>query len=585
MTIFDVITLLGGVAFFLFGMSTMGGGLKSLAGNRMERVLWTLSSKPIKGLLLGTLVTAVIQSSSAATIMTVSFVNAGMMKLAQTITVILGAEIGTTATGWILSLSTASGGSGWTRLISSSTFVPLVALVGIVLHLFFRQQGKKHLGAILLGFALLMTGMSIMSGAVAPLKSDPNFVGILTLFSNPLLGFLAGLVLGAVVQSCSAGVGIVQAISVTGVLTYATCLPLIMGINLGACSPVLLSMLGATKNGRRVAVSYMAATGISIILVFLVFYPLHALGLFTFMDGTASMLGIAALNTSTRAAASLVMTPFHKQIEKLCYVFIRYSPTEDADSEYLDKLTDSALRYPRTALNLSLAAVHKMAELAQESVVGALSLFNLFDKDIAELIAQRENLLDKYEDKLGDYMMRIMGRDAVPDLEREMDKALSSISDLERLGDHAMNIMELAVEMQEKHLTFSEEAKAELAYLLQAVTEVTDLACASFQTEDEREALKVEPLEEVIDILCDEMKLRHVTRLQSGSCTIAVGFVFNDLITNCERVADHCSNLGICTLKSLNPQYMPHEYSSSVEASATFTEHFLHFTEKYVSNL
>ena len=585
MTIFDVITLLGGVAFFLFGMSTMGGGLKSLAGNRMERVLWTLSSKPIKGLLLGTLVTAVIQSSSAATIMTVSFVNAGMMKLAQTITVILGAEIGTTATGWILSLSTASGGSGWTRLVSSSTFVPLVALAGIVLHLFFRQQGKKHLGAILLGFALLMTGMSIMSGAVAPLKSDPDFVGILTLFSNPILGFLAGLVLGAVVQSCSAGVGIVQAISVTGVLTYATCLPLIMGINLGACSPVLLSMLGATKNGRRVAVSYVASTGISIILVFLVFYPLHALGLFAFMDGTAGMLGIAALNTSTRAAASFIMTPFHRQIEKLCYVFIRYSPTEDADSEYLDKLTDSALRYPRTALNLSLAAVRKMAELAQESVGGALSLFHLFDKDLAELIAQRENLLDKYEDKLGDYMMRIMGRDAVPDLEREMEKALSSISDLERLGDHAMNIMELAVEMQEKRLTFSDEAKKELDCLIQAVTEITDLACVSFQSEDEKEALKVEPLEEVIDILCDELKLRHVNRLQSGSCTIAVGFVFNDLITNCERVADHCSNLGICTLKRLNPQYMPHEYSSSVETSAAFSEQFLHFTEKYVSNL
>ena len=585
MTIFDVITLLGGVAFFLFGMSTMGNGLKSLAGNRMERILWTLSSKPIKGLLLGIVVTAVIQSSSAATIMTVSFVNAGMMRLSQTITVILGAEIGTTATGWILSLSSAHGGSGWTRIISSSTFVPLVALAGIILILFVRQQRKKHLGSILLGFALLMTGMSIMSGAVAPLKSDPRFTGILTLFSQPLLGFLAGLVLGAVVQSCSAGVGILQAISVTGVLTYSTCLPLIMGINLGACSPVLLSMLGATKNGRRVAMCYVSTTGISIILVFLIYYPLHALGLFSFMDSVAGVLGIAILNTSTRAAASLLMTPFHKQIQKLCYVIIRYSPSEDADSEYLDKLTDSALRYPGTAANLSLAAVRKMAELAQESVAGALSLFNIFDKDVAEQIAQRENLLDKYEDKLGDYMMRVMGGGGASDLERELEKALSSISDLERLGDHAMNIMELAVEMQEKHIVFSEEATKELSALSDAVNEITYLACSAFQSEEEKDALKVEPLEEVIDILCDELKLRHVARLQSGRCTIAVGFVFNDLITNCERVADHCSNLGICTLKSLNPQYMPHEYSSSVEASAAFTEHFLHFTEKYVSDL
>ena len=585
MTIFDVITLLGGVAFFLFGMTTMGTGLKSLAGNRMERILWTLSSKPLKGLLLGTVVTAVIQSSSAATIMTVSFVNAGMMKLAQTITVILGAEIGTTATGWILSLSGAHGGNGWTRIIASSTFVPLVALAGIILILFVRQQRKKQLGSILLGFALLMTGMSIMSGAVEPLKTDPNFTGILTLFSNPALGLLAGLVLGAVVQSCSAGVGIVQAISVTGVLAYSTCLPLIMGINLGACSPVMLSMIGATKNGRRVAVCYVSTTGISIILVLFVYFVLRAVGLLAFMDNTANMLGIAALNTLTRLGASVIMVPFYKQIEQLCYKIIRYSPTEDADSEVLEKLTDSALRYPRTAVNLSLAAVQKMAELAQEAVTDAIDLFNVFDKDKAELIAQREVLLDKYEDKLGDYMMRIMGQGAVQDLEWELDKALSSISDLERLGDHAMNLMELAQEMQDKHISFSEEAVEELRYFSEAVTEVTAIACTSFIQEDEKEALKVEPLEEVIDIMCDELKLRHVARLQSGRCTISIGFVFNDFITNCERVADHCSNLGICTLKSLNPQYMPHEYSSSVEASATFTEHFLHFTEKYVSNL
>ena len=585
MTIFDLITLLGGIAFFLFGMSVMGGGLKSLAGNRMERILWTLSSKPIKGLLLGTAVTAVIQSSSAATIMTVSFVNAGMMKLAQTITVILGTEIGTTATGWILSLASAHGGSGWTRLISSSTFVPLIALAGIILILFVRQRSKKQLGYILLGFALLMTGMDIMSEAVEPLKSDPGFTGILTLFSNPALGFLAGLVLGAVVQSCSAGVGIVQAISVTGVLTYSTCLPLIMGINLGACSPVLLSMVGATKNGRRVAVCYLATTGFSIILIFLVYFVLRAVGLLAFMDGTANLLGIAALNTLTRLGASLIMAPFYKQIEQLCYVIIRYSPSEDADSEFLDKLTESALRYPRTAVNLSLAAVEKMAELAQAAVTDAIGLFKVFDKDVAERVSQREALLDKYEDKLGDYMMRIMGRGAVRDLEWELDKALSSISDLERLGDHAMNLMELAVEMQEKHITFSEEAEEELKYFTGAVNEITDIACTAFIREDEKEALKVEPLEKVIDILCDELKMRHVARLQSGLCTIAVGFVFNDFITNCERVADHCSNLGIYTLKSLNPQYMPHEYSSSVTASATFTEHFMNYSEKYVSNL
>ncbi len=585
MTIFDAITLMGGVAFFLFGMSIMGIGLKGLAGNKMERVLWNLSSSPVKGLLLGTMVTAVIQSSSATTIMTVSFVNAGMMKLAQTITVILGAEIGTTATGWILSLASAHGGSGWTRLASSATFVPIVAVVGIVLNLFFRKRSKKQLGSILLGFALLMTGMSIMSGAVEPLKSDPGFTGILTLFSHPALGFLTGLVLAAIIQSCSAGVGIVQAISITGVLTYSACLPLIMGINLGACAPVFLSMVGATKNGRRVAVSYVASTAISIIIVFLVFYPLHALGLFSFMDGTAASLGIAAMNTGTRLVCSLLMTPFHKQLEQLCYMLIRYDPAEDADSEYLDKLTDAALRYPRTAVNLSLAAVRKMAELSREAVADALGLFVNYDKAVADRIAQREVLLDKYEDKLGDYIMRIMGRPTVRELEWEVDMTLSSLSDFERLGDHAQNIMELATEMQEKRISFSDEAYEELRSLSGAVNEITEIACRAFCEEKEAEALKVEPLEAVIDILCDELKQRHVTRLQTGRCTIAVGFVFNDLITNCERISDHCSNLGICTLKCLDPRFMPHEYSSSVEGSAQYSEQFLHYTEKYVSKL
>ena len=585
MTIFDVITLLGGVAFFLFGMSIMGSGLKSMAGNKMERILWNLSSSPVKGLLLGTMVTAVIQSSSATTIMAVSFVNAGMMKLAQTITVILGAEIGTTATGWVLSLASAHGGSGWTRLASASTFVPVIAVVGIVLNLFVKKPSKKHLGFILLGFALLMTGMSIMSGAVEPLKSDPGFTGMLTLFSHPIPGFFAGLILAAIIQSCSAGVGIVQAISVTGVLTYSACLPLIMGINLGACTPVLLSMVGATKNGRRVAVSYIASTAISIVIVFLVYYPLHALGLFAFMDGTAASLGIAVLNTGTRAACSLIMTPFHKLLEQLCYKLVRYDPSEDADSEPLDKLTAAALRYPRTAVNLSLAAVGKMAELAREAVSDALGLFVNYDKAVAERVAQRETLLDKYEDKLGDYVMRIMGGPTVRELEWTVDMTLSSLSDFERLGDHAMNLMELATEMQDKRIAFSDEAYVELRSLSGAVNEITEIACRSFCEENENEALKVEPLEAVIDILCDELKQRHVTRLQTGRCTIAIGFVFNDLITNCERIADHCSNLGICTLKSLNPKYMPHEYSSSVEATENYTEQFLRYSEKYVKSI
>lgn len=585
MTVFDVITLLGGLAFFLFGMSVMGTGLKGLAGNRMESILWKLSSSPFRGLLLGTLVTAVIQSSSATTVMVVSFVNAGMMKLAQSITVILGSQIGTTMTGWVLTLASAEGGGGFARVFSSATFVPVFAAVGVVLYMFARKHGWKHTGTILLGFTILMTGMSTMSGSVEPLKNDPQFIGILTLFDNPVMGLLAGTLLAAVIQSCSAGVGILQALSVTGALSLDACLPLIMGINIGACSPVLFSMMGSTKNGKRAAMSYVIGSILSVLIVCVIYYPLRAAGVLAFMDGTAETVGIALLNTVTRVLTVFLLTPFHKLIEKLCYLTVRYDPAEDADSEYLEKLNDTALRYPRTAVNLSTAAVRKMAQIAWEAVSDAVNLVSKFDRAVADKVLAREALLDKYEDKLGDFMMRLLANEAVPALEQEAEKVLSSISDLERLGDHAMNIAELAAEMQDKKQSFSEEAEKELNTIATALLEIAGMATGAFCDSDMNRALQVEPLEEVIDIICDELKMRHVSRLQAGRCTISVGFVFNDLLTNYERISDHCSNLAICTLKAGNPHYMPHEYSSSAEESTVFSEAFLRFTEKYVSNL
>jgi len=585
MTIFDVITLLGGLAFFLFGMSVMGSGLKNLAGNKMEGILWKLSSTPVKGLLLGILVTAVIQSSSATTVMVVSFVNAGMMKVAQCITIILGSEIGTTMTGWILTLANANGGSGFARLLSTSTFVPLVSLFGIILYMFSKSRSWKHAGSIFLGFTLLMSGMTTMSGAVAPLKNDPSFTGLLTLFSNPILGILAGLVLAGIIQSCSAGVGILQALSITGALTLHSCLPLIMGINIGCCTPVLLSMMGSSKNGKRAAMAYVSTSVIGAILVCICYYPLYALGAFSFMDQSADSVSIALLNTTTKVFIVLVQTPFHKYISKICYWLVRYDPTEDADSEYLEKLTESSLRYPNTAVNLALAAARKMAELARDSVHDAVGLIQNYDRNVLERIASRENLLDKYEDKLGDYMMKLLAAEALPSQEQSAEKILSSISDLERLGDHAQNIAELATEMQEKKQDFSPEAQVELKTIGSALCEITDLTTSAFCNCEIEHALEVEPLEEVIDIICDELKLRHVNRLQAGKCTIGVGFVFNDLITNYERVSDHCSNIAIYSLKAENSNYMPHEYSSNAEESTVFTEAFLRFTEKYVSYL
>ena len=585
MTVFDVIALLGGLAFFLFGMSVMGGGLKGLAGKKMESFLGKLSSNPIKGLFLGIIVTAVIQSSSAATVMVVGFVNAGMMKVAQSITVILGTQIGTTVTGWLLTLAGAEGSSGIARVFSAGTFVPVFALAGIVLYMFVKKRSMKHFGSILLGFALLMTGMSTMSGAVTPLKEDPEFLSILTLFSHPLPALLMGVLLAAVIQSSSAGVGIVQAISVAGVLSLDACLPLIMGINIGCSSPVLLSMMGSSKNGKRTAVIYVCASVLGVCLVCLFYYPLRAFGALAFMEGAAGPVSIALLNSCTRTFSVILMMPLRALLEKAAYRVVKYDPAEDADSEYLEKLTETALRYPSTALNLSLAAARKMAEIARDTVYDAIGLLADYDKAVIERVTARESLLDKYEDKLGDYMMRLLAAEALPAQERDAEKVLSCISDLERLGDHAQNIAELATEMQEKKQYFSPEAGEELKTVSKALRQVTELATTAYCESDTQLALQVEPLEEVIDIVCDELKIRHVSRLQTGRCTINVGFVFNDLITNFERIADHCSNIAIYTLKAENPSYMPHEYSSNAEESVQFTEAFLRFTEEYVSYL
>jgi phosphate:Na+ symporter len=358
-----------------------------------------------------------------------------------------------------------------------------------------------------------------------------------------------------------------------------------MGINIGCCTPVLISMMGASKNGKRAAASYISSSIVGVLLICLVYYLFRAFGLFGFMDRAASPITIAMLNTLTRAFSVFCMTPFYRQLEKLCYRLIRYDPAEDADSEYLDKLTDAALRYPATALNLSITAARKMAEIAKATVADALGLIETYDKAVVDRVNTRETLLDKYEDKLGDFIMRIMASDSSSGKDWSTEKILSCISDLERLGDHAQNIAELAVEMQEKKQSFSEEAQEELRNIGSALNRVTDMAVSAFCENDSKVALQVEPLEEVIDIVCDELKLRHVNRLQNGKCTISVGFVFNDLLTNYERIADHCSNIAIYTLKAENPSYMPHEYSSNAEESTVFTEAFLRYTEEYVSNL
>ncbi|MBQ3404366.1 MAG: Na/Pi cotransporter family protein [Oscillospiraceae bacterium] len=585
MTVFDVLTMLCGLAFFLFGMSFMGEELKNVAGNKMESILWRLSSTPIKGLLLGTFATAVIQSSSATTVMVVSFVNAGMMKVSQAITVIMGAEIGTTMTGWLLTLANISGESGLSRLFSTSTFLPVVAVIGIALRMFGRKKTARHTGGILLGFSVLMYGMMIMSQTVTPLKEDPNFVGILTLFSNPILGILAGTLLTVVIQSCSAGVGILQALSVTGVLSYAECIPLILGMNLGASTPILIAMMGSNKNGKRAAIAYLVCNILGIIIVAVLYYPLRALLGLSVFDAVANTVGIATLNTVMRVLVMMILLPAHKGVEKIVYSIVKYRADEDADEEDLKKLNDRALRSPQAAVALSESAVYKMADIAEGSIYQAFDLFRNYDKNGSQILVGKENLLDKYEGKLGEFVLKILHGEVHPDQQPVAEKVLNAIGEFERLGDHMLNIVELADEVYEKKLEFSPEADRELGVLESAIRDVLGMAVESFKTNNRELALRVEPLEEVIDMMCDEMKVRHVTRLQNGICNVISGFVFNDLLTNCERISDHCSNIAICALRASGINTLPHEYAENANQTESYAEAFKEYSDKYLMNL
>ena len=585
MTIFSVLTMLCGLAFFLFGMSIMGEELQNVAGNKMESILWRLSSTPLKGLLLGTFATAVIQSSSATTVMVMSFVNAGMMKVSQAITVIMGAEIGTTMTGWLLTLANISGESGLARLFSTSTFLPVVAIIGIALRMFGKKKTVKHAGGILMGFSVLMYGMMIMSQTVSPLKDDPNFVGILTVISNPILGVLAGTVLTIVIQSCSAGVGILQALSVTGVLSYSNCIPLILGMNLGASTPILIAMMGSNKNGKRAAIAYLVCNILGIVIITVLYYPLRAIVGGGIMDSVADTVGIATLNTFMRVIVMLILMPGHKGVERIVYSIIKYSKDEDADEEDLKKLNDQALRSPQAAVALSESAVYKMADIAENSIYQAFDLLRNYDKAVSQQLVGKEALLDKYEGKLGEFVLKILHGEVHPDQQPVAEKVLNAIGEFERLGDHMNNIVDLADEVYEKKLEFSPEADRELRVLESAIRDVLSMATEAFVTNNRELALKVEPLEEIVDMMCDEMKVRHVTRLQNGVCNVVSGFVFNDLLNNCERISDHCSNIAICALRASGIKALPHEYAENANQTDVYAKAFDEYSEKYLKKL
>ena len=582
MSVADVISLLGGIALFLFGMSLMGEGLKKVAGSRLELVLYKLSSTPLKGVLLGTGVTAVIQSSSATSVMVVGFVNSGMMKVKQAIGVIMGAILGTSVTGWILCLSSLEGGSGVVQLLSTEVLTGIVAVVGIILRMFTGKTSNRYVGEILLGFAVLMYGMSAMSGAVSPLRESEAFIRILTSFSNPILGILVGLAFTSVLQSASAAVGILQALAITGAVTFEVALPIVMGIAIGAAVPVLLSAQGAHLNGKRTAFIYLLIDVLGVLIWALLFYGANAIIHFTFLDAVMSSVSIALMNTLFRLATVIVLLPCIGLMEHMVELLFPDDGSA-AEEQEMDRLEERFLQHPALSIEQSRLVTNSMAERAEGNLLMAVGLRNRWsDKDF-RMVGETESVIDRYEDKLGTYLMKITSKSLSQSQSEEVSKYLHTISDFERISDHALNISEAAKEIHDKDLQFSPEACHELDVIESAVREILSIAVGAFVENDPQRAARVEPLEEIIDGLCDEMKSHHVDRLQSGSCTLNQGFVFNDLLTNYERVADHCSNIAVAIIELESDSFDTHEYLNSVRAmkSSSFARYYEEYKQEY----
>ena len=582
MSVSNIISLLGGVALFLFGMTLMGEGLKKVAGNKMELVLYRLSSTPLKGVFLGTAVTAIIQSSSATSVMVVGFVNSGMMKMEQAVAIIEGALIGTSVTGWIICLSSVEG-SGWVSLLSTSTLTAVVAVIGIILRMFSKKQLHWHVGDILLGFAVLMFGMQSMSGAVSPLRQSPEFIHLLTTFSNPVLGIIVGMVFTAVLQSASAAVGILQALSMTGAVTFATAYPLILGIAIGAAVPVLLSALGAKTEGRRTAFLYLVIEIAAVAVCAALYYGISAFVDLGLSGLVMSPVTIALVNSVFRALSVAILLPFNKLLLSFVETIIRVSEEERSVNASLDRLDERFLAHPALAIEQSRLTVNDMADASQTNFFSALNLLAHFSEEDFRRVEKGEDKVDEFEDKIGTYLMGINANELDRVQNENLSKYLHTLSDFERISDHAMNIAEAAREIAEKKLYFSEAARRELSVLSTAVSDMVSLCFESFKKNNVEDAFRVEPFEERIDILCDEMKLRHVDRLQNGICSLSQGFVFNDLVTNLERVADHCSNIAIAMIELQADTYDAHSYVINLKElhSHRFDEYYEEYSKKY----
>ena len=568
MDLFSILTLIGGLALFLYGMNAMGDGLAKVSGGKLEKILENLTSNPIKAVLLGAGVTAVIQSSSATTVMVVGFVNSGIMKLSQAVGVIMGANIGTTVTSWILSLTGIQSDNFIIQMFKPTSFSPVLAIIGVIFILFINDSKKKDIGTIFIGFAILMYGMDMMSSAVKPLAEVPEFTNLLLKFSNPLLGVIAGALLTAVIQSSSASVGILQALCLTGAVPFSAAIPIIMGQNIGTCITAILSAIGAKKNAKRAAAVHLYFNLIGTVIFMTVFYLINAVVGFSFFHQAATPAGIAVIHSVFNVTATIILLPFAKGLEKLACLTIR-DKKEDVvvsaeDREFMI-LEPRFLEKPAFAVEQSRNAARKMAEESHNALFTALSLVDKYSEEGVERVENMESKVDRYEDELGTYLVKLSHKDISEADSHSLSIMLHCIGDFERISDHAVNIMESAQELYEKGLKFSENAKKDLEVLGQAVEDIVNTAYEVFDKQDMKLAEKIEPLEEVIDELSKEVKRRHVQRLRNGECTIEMGFILSDITTCLERVADHCSNIGVCVTQVSEDLYDTHSHLNTVK--------------------
>ncbi len=581
MSVFDVFTLLGGLAFFLFGMNVMSDGLEKISGGKLEHTLRKMTSNRFKGIGLGAGITVAIQSSSAMTVMLVGLVNSGILVLDQTVGVIMGSNIGTTLTAWILSLTGLEGDNFWLQLLKPSSFSPLFAFLGIVLIMFAKNGKTKDIGGSLVGFGILMFGMELMSGSVKGLAALPEFSAILTAFENPILGLVVGAVFTGIIQSSAATVGIVLAFAAmgNGDFTMAVALPIILGSNIGTCVTALISSIGVNKNAKRVAFIHIIFNTIGSIVWLIVLYGTDLFFHYEFLRSAVTPIGVAIIHTVFNVTTTILLLPFCKHLVKFAKLAIK----DKKSDEVYELLDERLMRSPSIAIFESKNVAYKMAGLAKQNLLDSLSLLEKYDAKLAESIAATEEKIDVYEDKLGTYLVKLSGHNLSAQEGNDISKLLHTIGDFERIADHAMNIRDVAVEMHSKKLDFSESAKEDLKTVIEAVKEIMDITVSSFETENSSLAISVEPLEEVIDELVKEVKGRHIERLTQGACTIELGFVHSDLLTNFERISDHCSNVAVAVIKIKDSSFDAHGYLNEIKKGGEpqFVAEFKSYKEKY----